>query len=121
MKSLVLHLKIMKAIPDINTQIFGGIPAVEWFAAPWRTAVQTRDLLIDMLRPESLTTENIECLRLYAKQVILERKNSSDFVKCPVCGDYHGQLSNIDNLCERDEAARAPLRYDLEKNSPQTP
>lgn len=113
----------MKAIPDITTQIFGGIPAVEWFAAPWRTAVQTRDLLIDMLNPEKLTTENIECLRLYAKQVILERKNKPEsFVKCPVCGDYHGQLNNIDNLCERDESSRAPFRYDLKnKKESQTP
>jgi hypothetical protein len=103
----------MKDIPDIAGLTFGGIPAIEWFAAPWRTQAQTRDLLIDMLRPEHLTTEYVECLRLYGKEVTADRKNKpNSFVKCTVCGEYHGQMNNVDNLCEVHEAFMAPFRYD---------
>lgn len=83
---------------------------IEYFFAPWRTPAQTRDLLIELSVP--ITTARIQELRALALEETNRRKNNSNFVECPFCKGYHGQLSNIDNLCEKHESQLAPIRYD---------
>lgn len=83
----------------------------EWFDAPWRTPAQTRDLLLE-LEP-NLTTERIQKLRsLCINAETMRKQDTQQFVMCPHCKGWHGQLSNVDALCEKHEAQLAPLRFD---------
>jgi antirestriction protein len=84
----------------------------EWFDVDWRTPPQTRDLLIEMCSP--ITTDDVQRLRSMAQKETDRRKQLPNlYVKCPLCYEYHGQLTNIDSLCERDERETAPMRYDF--------
>ena len=83
-----------------------------WFEALWRTPQQTRDLLIELSDP--VTTKRMRELRTLCHQEIEKRKDNPLFVECPCCKNKHGQLTNIDNLCEKHEAQLAPLRYDTQ-------
>ena len=88
---------------------------LEWFNAPWRTPQQTRDLLIEL--SNNLNLERIQELRALCLTETNKRKNNSLFVECPMCKNYHSQLENIDNLCEKHEAETAPMRYDKAKGT----
>jgi hypothetical protein len=92
-------------------------PTVEYFqATTWWTPNQIRDSFFDYV-PWEVTTEFINTSRNLAIAEQARRKSlPAEFVKCPICNGYHGQLNNIDNLCEIHEAATAPLRYDRRHN-----
>lgn len=82
----------------------------------WETPVQTRDKMISLILSKDLTSKELNKLKGLELQETDRRKKFPElFVKCPVCYGYHGQLGNIDNLCEKHEAQFAPFRYDTEK------
>jgi hypothetical protein len=86
-------------------------PTAEFFATTtWWTPNQIRDSFFDC--SDSLTTDFINMVRNLAIREQAKRKKSPDFVECPICKGFHGQITNIDNLCEKHEAETAPLRYD---------
>jgi hypothetical protein len=93
------------------------IPDEQWFEAPWRTPQQSRDLLIEL--DHHITIERIQELRSLCEKHVKLRKDNPLFVVCPLCKNAHGQLSNVDNLCEKHEAQTAPMRYDAKKGNKQ--
>jgi len=87
--------------------------ADEYFdACVWWTPNQIRDSLF--LRTD-LTTEFIQATRTRAINEQARRKQAAGFVECPFCKGFHGQLGNIDSLCEQCEANTAPFRYDSKR------
>ncbi len=84
----------------------------EYFAeAIWWTPNQIRDSFLDFNRDLSL--DFIQVLRVLALDEQKRRKSlPGEFVECSFCKGYHGQMNNVDNLCEIHEAQLAPLRYD---------
>ena len=91
----------------------------------WWTPAQIRDFAIEAAAAgvkiigekstgESLlTTELVQKLKVLALNEQARRKSSPDlYCECVRCKGYHEQLQNIDRLCEKCEAATAPMRYD---------
>lgn len=86
------------------------LPDQEWFDADWRTPTQTRDLLIELSK--NLNTKRIKALRELCEKETARRKNNPKYIQCPLCKGLHGQLNNIDGLCEQHEQQTAPARFD---------
>lgn len=76
----------------------------------WWTPNQIRDSLLLTL---NLTRNYIDTLRTLTLEETTRRKlDINNFARCPRCYGYHGQLDNIDSLCENCETLTAPYRYD---------
>lgn len=83
----------------------------------WWTPAQIRDSEIEFLNQDEDYKTNIQLLRNLCINETERRKNlPKEFVKCPRCYGYHGQLENIDNLCEKCEQQTACFRYDKKLN-----
>ena len=87
-------------------------PSPEYFAnAVWWTPNQIRDSFFDY--STEITTAYVQELKVLALNEQARRKQLPlEFIECPFCKGYHGQLANIDNLCEIHEAQFAAARYD---------
>ena len=82
----------------------------------WWTPNQIRDNHIEnyYFSKKGITTEKVDEFRKMSLTENDRRKTlPKEFVRCNRCYGYHGQLNNIDNLCEKCESQTAPYRYDL--------
>jgi acetyl-CoA carboxylase beta subunit len=59
-----------------------------------------------------LHSESISFQRNLANAEQARRKASSNFVCCPRCKGYHGELKNNDNLCEKCEQIVHMIEFD---------
>lgn len=77
---------------------------------PTDTPNQIRDVILSC---NGLSTEFVQSVANMARQETERRKSMPEtFIRCLRCYGYHGQLNNIDGLCERCECQTAPFRYD---------
>lgn len=84
--------------------------AADFSSRPWWTPNQIRDYLLSWPVPD---TERIRHARALATEETERRKQApGDFIHCPRCYGWHGQILNLDSLCETCEQLTAPVRYD---------
>ena len=81
----------------------------------WWTPNQIRDNEVEFFyfKNKGISTEKVDEFRKMAMTENDRRKTlPSEFIRCCRCYGYHGQLSNIDGLCEKCESTTAPFRFD---------